>query len=425
MNVFRWIPKGLWLILRIRRRLVATVSRAMLWVCKTTVSKVASLYNGRVNRPKLEEIRGWLRKADTIPTQGKWKATLLIAATVAFSGVVSLHDLERAFSLAITPLAVLWGFQYLPTATVGKEQSLQENLTALAKAARFSGIVAVVAILIFTTIPHEPYRFSLSGSVIIFDWRMWLAPLVILLIGAAVSTAMTGLFDTARSAVANNEADDTVHSEIQEKRQQRLGQKHRKVELLDLMAMLVLFPLILLVWFYVSLWAYRLIVRLAIWTQDSEIMVSILIPVIQVVRAMGPDFISSLSIFSALIFGCMWVVLYQWISMVKGNYIWIGQNVTVREKGKRRHSSLGWRISLVRSLISPLNLFVVPFTLGLAAFGLWDSDWDRRGMITSFWAAVVLIVPLLGNHNGQGINDIIAGTEVVLIEDDQQTVSNS
>ena len=121
---------------------------------------------------------------------------LLTAGVIAASGWVDITTLERVFHLAITPLAVLWGFQQFYPSDEGTPKSKQLAShrawrSATERAAQLSGIYAVVAILLFTALPNE----TVKG---------FLFPLVIIPAAVSIGSTKTRIVDKYHQDITDN-----------------------------------------------------------------------------------------------------------------------------------------------------------------------------------------------------------------------------
>lgn len=118
---------------------------------------------------------------------GGWGGVLFTAAVLAVSGWIEIETLERVFHLAITPLAVLWGFQQLShssDAVTPRSELLDHRMAwrrTLEKGAQLSGMFGVVAILIFTGLPHS--------------FKVYTFPIVLIFLASAIGNAKTRIVD--------------------------------------------------------------------------------------------------------------------------------------------------------------------------------------------------------------------------------------
>lgn len=96
----------------------------------------------------LEETRTWRANRVHLRFGGRG-GFFLTAGALAAAGWVDITTLEHAFHLAITPLAVLWGFQQISNPSDGGlPASEQRTSGSFEKLAQLGGMFAVVAILI-------------------------------------------------------------------------------------------------------------------------------------------------------------------------------------------------------------------------------------------------------------------------------------
>ena len=143
---------------------------------------------------RIAEETGEWRESALHHRYGGWLGVFFTVVALAGSGWVDMTTLERVFHLAVTPLAVLWGFQHI--ADRDRASSSGRLDRAWERRSQVTGILAVVFIFFLTAIP--------DGSV-----KRWLATLTILLIADAIGAATTRVPDRSRPLVGRAEAAGT------------------------------------------------------------------------------------------------------------------------------------------------------------------------------------------------------------------------
>ncbi len=284
---------------------------------------------------------------------------LLTAGVIAASGWVDIATLERVFHLAITPLAVLWGFQqFYPS---DKEASVSEQLDyrrtwrrATERLARLSGIYAVVAILLFTALPND----TVKGL---------LFPLVIIPAAVSIGSTKTRIAD-------RHDHDITDNADVPTDSQDLVGiQSRERAEMLDF----IIFAAI----------AIGVLLITRTWHSELGVLMRVILQIPWLV---------------------LYFLLYKWITVTK----WgrgIGGTLT---RTKVQSVDLDQPPSSVRALSRAIGTV---FGLLLWILALRTARWFGWQAFVGVMTARSFVTLWFEPIQGRGLSDIISGTRVVKV----------
>lgn len=289
---------------------------------------------------------------------------LLTAVALVGAGWTDITTLERVFHLAITPLAVIWGFQQISHPSDG-ETSVSEQLRAshrawqqrVEKVAQLSGIFAVVAILMFTALPND----TAKG---------FLYPVVIVPAALAIGSTRTRILNKYRTPAADSSAaadsppttGDSSATNWQ---------------------MVPLFDLLIISW---------LIIRAREITRDWHAGIGALLG----------GFIDERGLWVSIIL----MLLYEWLTVAK----WGGGIGRTLTRTKVVGAVPDRPPSLMRALVRAIGTvcFLSIFTLP-AIFYAWFGWQAFTGLLTGGLFLALWFKPI----RGRGLRDILSGTRVV------------
>ena len=284
---------------------------------------------------------------------------LLTAVVIAAFGWVDITTLERVFHLAITPLAVLWGFQqFYPSdeaAWVSEQRDFRRAWRrAIERAARLSGIYAVVAILLFTALPNE----TVKG---------FLFPLVIIPAAVSIGSTKTRILDKYHQNADTTDEPTAI---------QDIGTSYRPPP--------------------------HNIVSFPHWSVIIDYMVVVLLFTgVQRITDSDIGLLRWLVVF-------LFLLLYNWLTIAK----WgrgIGGKLT---RTKVQSIYLDQPPSSVRALIRAVGTV---FGLGLWLLALFTGSWFGLQAFVGVMTARSFVALWFTPIQGRGLNDIISGTRVVKV----------
>ena len=361
-------------------------------------------------------VKSWIGGLQAVDALGGWMGFVLILLAVGASPFLLPSDLERAFRSAITPLAVLWGVQYFSYRSGGSHQSNELSMTRWENATRLSGILAVGGILIYMVLP----RHTIEMGSLHLELRAWLSPLVVLLIGGAVGTAVTAT--VGRMKQGDTDANDQTPQQQQKQvaeyaLMKELSKRYAWTFPIDLVMASVLFGITLwgllgagvplLQWAATKAMDSFFSIKTPMWMQESW--QSALGEVIQ--QHMGTNAL----LFSLLGVLFLWLALYQFLSLRKGNWVWRWLDIKVVKESEPDNEP-DTRSALIRAVLSPYNWSVVPIMFILLGLGFGNASMDARLAAAGLWTSAAVIGLFTELHKGRGINDAVAGTKAVLVE---------